>query len=359
MSKTFPIATAPPSVSDQPELKSLTREQLADWVTSTLGEPRYRSDQLFKWLHQHRARSLDAMTNLPKALRQRLASEARLGGLELDEVLTARDGTRKLLLRTVDGHRIESVLIPMEDRITQCVSSQVGCKIGCDFCLTARMPNRKNLSAGEIVDQVLWAADVLGEGDRVSNLVYMGMGEPLDNYEPVVTSIRLLLDEHGQNMSGRRITVSTSGLVPKIPQLGADVPVNLAVSLNASTDGQRDRLIPINRKWPIDALMKALHDFPLASRRRITVEYVMLRGVNDADDDARRLVRLLRGLRCKVNLIPFNPWPGSAYERPAEASVNQFGKILRDAHYTVTVRYSKGEDIGAACGQLDGAAAAP
>jgi 23S rRNA (adenine2503-C2)-methyltransferase len=242
----------------------------------------------------------------------------------------------------------------MENRITQCVSSQVGCKIGCDFCLTGRMTTRKNLSAGEIVDQIYWALDVLEPGERISNIVYMGMGEPLDNYEQVTNSIRILLDEGGQNFSGRRITVSTSGVIPKLVQLGKDVPINLAISLNATTNATRTKLIPINKVWNIETLIQALRDFPLAPRRRITVEYVLLKGVNDTSDDARRLVGLLRGIRCKVNLIPFNPWPGAPYGRPDEEAVNQFGKILRDGNYTVTVRYSKGEDIGAACGQLDG-----
>jgi len=348
----------------------MTRSELAEWVVETLGEKRFRAEQIFRWLHEKRARSFDAMTNLSKALRTTLEETARVGALALDEVKVAADGTRKLLFTTSTGHRIESVVIPMGDRVTLCVSSQVGCKIRCDFCLTGRMTVRQNLSAAEIVDQVYHAQENLesqpltlpdGEtpssGRRIANIVYMGMGEPLDNYDNVVRSLKNLLDEKGQNFSGRRITVSTSGIVPKIPRLGADVPVNLAVSLNASHDAQRDRLIPINRKWDIAALMKALHEFPLASRRRITVEYVLLDGVTDTVEDARRLIALLRGLRCKVNLIPFNPWPGAPYGRPAPEAVDTFGAMVRDAGYTVTIRYSKGDDIGAACGQLDGKAA--
>jgi 23S rRNA (adenine2503-C2)-methyltransferase len=340
--------------ADRVDIKSMTREDLCAWLTASYGEPAYRGEQLFAWLHRRRARDLEAMTNVSKELRARLLVDAEIGGLELLDVMQSSDGTRKLLLQTQDGHRIESVLIPMEDKITQCVSSQVGCRIGCDFCLTARMVERRNLSSSEIVDQVLWAAEVLGDGGEVGNIVYMGMGEPLDNYDAVVGSLRILMDDHGQNFSSRRITVSTSGVASRIARLGADVPVNLAVSLNATTDAQRDRLIPINRKWDIDALLAALHSFPLPRRRRITVEYVMLAGVNDHAEDARRLVSLLHGLRCKVNLIPFNPWPGAPYARPEDADVNAFGKILRDASLHVTVRYSKGEDIGAACGQLDG-----
>lgn len=327
---------------------------LEEWVVATMGEPRFRAKQIFRWLHQKRKRSFGDMRNVPKGLLERLTDTSEVRSLVLDDVRTAKDGTRKLLLRTADGHRIESVIIPMEDRITQCVSSQVGCKIGCDFCLTGRMSVRKNLTAGEIVDQIYWAQEIIDPGQRVANIVYMGMGEPLDNYEQVTNSIRILLDAEGQNFSGRRITVSTSGVVPKIGNLGRDVPINLAISLNATTDATRTKLIPINKVWNIETLLEGLRDFPLAPRRRITIEYVMLRGVNDTTADAYRLIPMLRGIRCKVNLIPFNPWPGAPYERPEEASVNAFGKILRDANYTVTVRYSKGEDIGAACGQLDG-----
>jgi len=362
MSTSQPLPTqpepAPDAASSRPDLKAMTREQLTDWVREELGESRFRGDQIFQWLHQKRARDVAGMTNLSKKLRARLERTARVGGLTLQDVRVARDGTRKLLFETAAGDRLESVLIPMEDRITQCVSSQIGCKIGCRFCLTARMPLRRNLSASEIVDQVLWAQQVLeedgGEHERVSNIVYMGMGEPLDNYDNVVASLRILMDEHGANFSSRRITVSTSGVVPKIARLGHDVPVNLAVSLNASYDAQRTGVIPINKVWDIEQLMGALRAFPLPPRRRITVEYVMLAGVNDTPDDARRLVGLLRGIRCKVNLIPFNPWPGAPYSRPSNDAVEAFGAILKDADYTVTIRYSKGEDIGAACGQLDG-----
>jgi 23S rRNA (adenine2503-C2)-methyltransferase len=345
-------AAKPPKPVD---FKALPKPALEAFVTETLGHPRFRADQVFSWLHQKRTRSFEDMRNVPKALKEAMASKGEVRSLELDEVRTSKDGTRKLLLRTQDGHRIESVIIPMEDRITQCVSSQVGCKIGCTFCLTGRMKTRKNLSAGEIVDQIYWALEVMKPSERITNIVYMGMGEPLDNYEQVTNSIRILLDQAGLNFSGRRITVSTSGMIPKMVQLGHDVPVNLAISLNATTDETRTRLIPINKVWNLEKVLQGLRDFPLASRRRITVEYVMLQGVNDTSDDARRLVKLLRGIRCKVNLIPFNPWPGAPYGRPDDADVNRFGAILRDAKYTVTVRYSKGDDIGAACGQLDGA----
>lgn len=344
----------------RPDLKALTRDGLRAWVGEHLGAQAFRGDQLFRWIHGRGARDFEAMTDLSRGLRARLGAEARLGGLDLEDVLRAADGTRKLLLRTADGHRVESVVIPMSDRVTQCISSQVGCKIGCDFCLTARMTRRANLTPGEIVDQVLWARETLEGDERVSNLVYMGMGEPLDNYDAVVASIRILMDDLGQNFAGRRMTVSTSGVAPKIARLGADVPVQLALSLNASCDEQRDRLIPINKVWNIATLLEALEAFPLPPRRRITVEYVLLAGVNDALADARRLRALLASLRrrIKVNLIPFNPWPGAPYARPEAEDVDAFGRLLRDAHFHVTVRYSKGDDIGAACGQLDGEARA-
>lgn len=352
-------AEPPITTSGTPDLKSLSRDALRAWMVDEAGVPAFRGDQVFRWLHAQRARDFDAMSDLPLAFRAHLTEHARIGGLALEDVRVAADGTRKLLLRTGDGHRIESVIIPMADgRLTQCVSSQVGCRIGCDFCLTARMPIRKNLAASEIVDQVLHAVSVVGEGERIGNLVYMGMGEPLDNYDPVVASIRILLDRQGLDFASRRITVSTSGVVARIADLGRDVPVNLAVSLNASHDVQRSRLMPLNKKWDIAKLMEALEAFPLPPRRRITVEYVLLRGVNDTPEDARRLITLLRPMRerVKVNLIPFNPWPGAPYDRPEARDVDRFGAALRDARYNVTIRYSKGDDIGAACGQLDGQA---
>jgi 23S rRNA (adenine2503-C2)-methyltransferase len=341
---------------DGTDLKSLTRAELRAWVAEHLGERSFRGDQIFSWLHNKRVRTFDEMTNVSATQRHRLQENCMIGGLELEEVLESSDGSRKLLLRTAAGDRIESVIIPMQDRITQCISSQIGCKIGCDFCLTARMPLRRNLTAAEIVDQVLWARHVLGPEGRIHNLVYMGMGEPLDNYDHVVRSIRILLDDKGQNFSSRRITVSTSGVAPKLETFGHDVPVNLAVSLNASHDEQRTKLIPINKVWDIKTLMSTLRRYPLQERRRITIEYVLLDGVNDTTDDAERLTKLLRGLRCKVNLIPFNPWPGAPYGRPSNERVEAFGRVVRDGGYHTTVRYSKGEDIGAACGQLDGLA---
>jgi 23S rRNA (adenine2503-C2)-methyltransferase len=291
---------------------------------------------------------------VPAAIRD--DGDFELGGLTRDGVLESTDGTRKMLLRRANGQRLESVLIPMgRGRITQCVSSQVGCKMGCDFCATAEMTERANLSAAEIVDQIYHARDVLApHGQEVTNLVYMGMGEPLDNFDHVVRSIRILLDQKGAAFGQRRITVSTVGLAPRIPKLGHAVPTNLAVSLNATTDAVRDTLMPVNKAFPIARLLEALKEFPLAPRKRIFVEYVMLGGVNDTNDDAKRLPELLADIPVKVNLIPFNPYPGSRYVSPADGRADYFRDYLLKKGIQTNIREPKGRDIQAACGMLDG-----
>jgi len=294
------------------------------------------------------------MSNVPKNLQS--SENARMGGLSLEKVMHSRDGTRKMILRRASGERIESVIIPMgADRFTQCVSSQVGCKMACAFCATARMPVRKNLDASEIVDQVYHARDVMeADGKSVNNLVYMGMGEPLDNFDNVVRSLNVLLDQKGAAFGSRRITVSTVGLAKRIHSFGEAVPVNLAVSLNATTNEQRAKLMPVNRAFPIERLMETLRNYPLSPRRRIYVEYVMLGGVNDTDADAARLPKLLEGVRAKINLIPFNPWPGSEFKSPANERVTYFLDKLMKAGIQTNVRQPKGRDIEAACGMLDG-----
>jgi 23S rRNA (adenine2503-C2)-methyltransferase len=329
-----------------------TRAELRALVVE-LGHPAYHGDQVFQWIHAKNTADPLAMSNLPKALRSALSEQPR-EALVLDEVLYASDGTRKLLLRTADNHRIESVLIPMGEWFTQCVSSQVGCRLGCDFCLTAKMGLLRHLGAHEIVDQIHLGATVPLDGQKVRNIVFMGMGEPLDNFEEVVRACQILTDERGLDWSGRRITVSTVGLVPKIPELGGAVPVNLAVSLNASCDEQRAEIMPVNRRYPMAELRQALLDFPLPPRRRITIEYVMLGGFNDTPQDALRLVKFLQGLRVKVNLIPWNPFTGSKWTRPSEPTLRVFQERLVRAGIPASIRYSKGVDIGAACGQLDG-----
>lgn len=337
-----------------PDLKSLSYVELEALFVSW-GEKRFRADQVFRALHAQRVRDLAGVTTLSKALRARLASDARVGALQVTDTLRSEDGSIKLVL-DAGGAAVETVIIPADDgRVTQCVSSQVGCKIGCTFCMTATMPLRRNLTPAEIVDQVYLARDLLEErGQRLSNLVFMGMGEPLDNLDGVARACELLTDERGQGFPARRITVSTSGVVPRMAALGERVAVNLAISLNATTDEVRDRIMPINRRWPISSIVEAVRSYPLERRRRVTFEYVLLAGVNDSLEDAARLVELVRGLPVKVNLIPFNPWPGAPYARPAEPTIDAFCRLLANADVSVTVRRSRGRDIGAACGQLDG-----
>lgn len=335
-------------------LKNLSEDDLRRWIVE-LGAQPFRANQIFQWIHRHHATEVSEMTNISQAFRAQLQELVSIPRLELTSVLQSSDGTQKLLLRTDDGKMLETVLIPMPSGVTQCVSSQIGCHIGCPYCLTGKMPERRNLEVYEILDQVYLAASLLSDKEAAQrNLVFMGMGEPLHNYRNLVTSLHILLSQRGANFSSRRITVSTSGLLPKIAQLGEDVPVNLAISLNGATNATRDRMVPINRKYPIEQLIATLKAYPLAPRRRITIEYVMCKGVTDSLEDAQRLVRLLRELRVKINLIPFNPYPGAEFETPDDQQVTAFQAVLTQAGYQVNVRMHKGRDIGAACGQLDG-----
>jgi 23S rRNA (adenine2503-C2)-methyltransferase len=326
-------------------------------LAQQLGEPAYRGEQIWRWVHGAGVTSFEAMSNLSRALRERLAEAADLGTLEVAEVQTSRDGTRKLRLRTRDGRNIESVLIPDGDKMTQCISSQVGCAIDCQFCATAKLGLLRNLSAGEIADQVYRGRALLAEaepGRRITNLVYMGMGEPLHNYENVIRSLQLVTHELGANLSQRRITVSTAGLVPGIDKLGRETRArpNLAISLNAADDDTRAAIMPINRKWNIERLLAAVRAYPLEHRRRITFEYVLLAGVNDRLEDADRLVALLRGLPCKVNLIPWNPHPEAPYQRPAPEVIEAFQNRVKALGLPAYLRTPRGDDIDAACGQL-------
>ncbi len=339
------------------DLRAMGEPELAALVAE-LGEPAYRAQQIFRWVHQRAVRSIDEMTDLPKALRERLTARAHVSALSIVRVERSRDGTCKYAFRTARGDIIESVFIPdasAPGRNTLCISSQVGCAIDCKFCLTASLGLIRNLNAGEIAEQVARVKEDLKSGEggpRISNVVMMGMGEPLQNYNAVVGSLRIMMSERGHQLSPRRITVSTAGLVPRIPRLGEDVPVNLAVSLNATTDEVRDRIMPINKKWNIEALLGACRAFPLPKRRRITFEYVLLAGLNDTDDDARRLVKLLRPLRSKVNLIPFNEHPYSPFARPSDERIARFQEIVTAGGLTAMVRTPRGDDISAACGQL-------
>ena len=358
----------------RPDLRSLGISELAALV-ERLGQRPYRARQLYGWLHRKGASSLEAMTDLPAAFRQRLAKETRLSTLAIDAVQESVDGTRKYRMRTQDGKFIESVYMPDQAgpesfdpeadeeeplarvRRTLCVSTQVGCAMGCGFCMTATMGLVRNLTAGEIVDQVYRVNDDLRRlgirGERpLTNLVYMGMGEPLRNYAQVMRSLELLLSEEGANFSHRHITVSTSGLVPNIVRFGEESQVKLAVSLNATTDEQRASLMPVDKKWNIADLLDAVRKFPSRQGRRVTFEYVMLRGVNDSDEDAGRLAALLRGMPVKVNLIPYNENPGLGFGDPGAERVAAFRKALGARGITAMVRKNRGRDIAAACGQL-------
>ncbi|MBI4402453.1 MAG: 23S rRNA (adenine(2503)-C(2))-methyltransferase RlmN [Nitrospirae bacterium] len=318
-----------------------------------LGWPRYRAQQIFRWLHRRRVSDLAQMTDLSKTERARLRAIARIERITECQVFRSADGTRKFLGRLEDGLTVESVLIPDAGRLTLCLSTQVGCTLDCGFCLTGRMGLKRNLKAHEIVDQVLMVQDRLEAMEKVTNLVLMGMGEPLANLDAVSDAIiRLTNTSWGLGIPARRITLSTAGLASRLQDVAA-LGINLAISLNATTNAQRDRLMPaVNRLHPLNDLLAACRHYPLPPRQRLTFEYVLLAGVNDTEQDARRLTKLLNGLRCKVNLIPFNEFPGSPFRRPDEASVLRFQSVVRRAGLDVFIRKSKGRDVLGACGQL-------
>jgi len=334
-------------------LVGLLPSELED-LAVTLGASRYRGRQLATWIYRKAAVDLEAMTDLPKDFRARLAETHEVALPEIERATPSQDGSRKLVFRLADERRVSAVLMPDDGRITLCLSTQVGCGYGCTFCLTGTMGLDRNLTAAEIVGQLLAANALLDDEGRVSHIVFMGMGEPLANYASLVTALRVMTDARlGIGYPPRRITVSTVGLVAGIDRLGReDLKVNLAISLHAASDEVRARLMPINRAWNLEALMAAVRRYPLTSRQRVFFEYVMLEDVNDSAEDARRLARLLRGVPAKVNLIPFNDWPGAAFHRPPLPRILAFQGVLLDAGVTTTVRWSKGEDIGAACGQL-------
>ncbi len=351
------------------DILDLSVAELKDWLVG-MGHKPFRAKQIFKWLHQKRVTSFEDMSDLPKGLREKLAQKAAIHSPQVELKQLSRDGTRKYRLRTHDGHSVEAVYIPDASgpgKNALCISSQVGCAMGCTFCATAAMKLQRNLSAGEIVGQYYQVSeDLVADGitgpERpkglplrpITNIVYMGMGEPLHNYENVKKSIEFFLSTEGQELSSRRITVSTSGLVTPLKKLGEETDVHVAISLNSSDDKTRDDVMPVNRKWDLETLMQACRDFPLDKRRRITFEYVLLAGVNDSDDDARRVVKLLSGLQAKVNLIPFNAHPLSNFEKPSNNRVHAFQRILTSAGLSVFIRKTRGDDIDAACGMLGG-----
>lgn len=336
----------------QTDILNLTLDELSFWLGKKGFKP-YRAKQIFKWIYSNQADEFDIMTDLAKDLRSILADRFVIGRLSVADMAKSADGSIKYLFQLLDGQYIETVLIPEKNHYTLCISSQVGCAQGCKFCQTALGGLIRNLSRGEIIAQVRDAVNMMADPSRLTNIVVMGMGEPLANYENVVSAVNTLIDsDYGLNYSSRRVTISTAGIVPKIADLGRDVPVNLAVSLNAADDETRDMLMPVNRKYPIDRLMEACRQYPLPHRRRITFEYILIKDVNDTTEDAKRLAKLLRSIRAKINLIPFNAHPGSDFKRPDESVILKFQDILLNSNYTAIIRKSKGEDIMAACGQL-------
>ena len=330
-------------------LKSLSKEDIFLFIEK-IGLPRYRAEQLLSWMYKRHASEIDAITEFSKDLRSHLNGIAFISNLKLVERLQSSDGTEKFLFSLEDGNTIESVLIPDEDRFTLCVSSQAGCAIGCQFCLTGKSGLVRSLKSYEIVDQII-AVNRIISPEKVTNIVFMGMGEPLMNFDNVVESLWRIIQFIG--ISKRKITVSTAGIVPKMLLLPLKAPdINLAVSLNAADNETRNRLMPINKKYAIESLISACKKYPLQSGRRITFEYVMIDGINDSPDDAHRLTKLLKGVQCKINLIPFNPHSESDFKRPTEKRVLEFQKILLNKNIRALIRESRGQDILAACGQL-------
>jgi 23S rRNA (adenine2503-C2)-methyltransferase len=373
------MTTVPPGLSSEPlqiteptprrgrndlrrNLVGLARDDLKATLAEAGLEP-FRAQQIWQWIYWHGLTDFDRMSNIAKKTRDRLAE---LFVIERPQIVTEQrstDGTRKWLLRFPDGNEAETVNIPEEDRGSVCVSSQVGCTLTCSFCHTGTQPLVRNLTPDEIVGQFMVARDSYGEWPTptletrmLSNIVMMGMGEPLYNFDNVVTALKIVMDDQGIALSRRRITLSTSGVVPMIGKVGEALDVNLAVSLHAVNDDVRDTLVPINRKWPIAELLKACADYPGArNSRRITFEYAMLKGVNDSDADARELVRILKPIPAKVNLIPFNPWPGAPYECSSNNRIHRFAEIVNDGGLSAPVRTPRGRDNHAACGQLKSA----
>jgi 23S rRNA (adenine2503-C2)-methyltransferase len=344
-----------------PNLRGVPYDVLAAWLDER-GEKPYRQKQVFSWVHRPVA-SFDEMTDIKKGLREALAASFDLSLPTMQERQVSPDGTRKYLFVSPDGGAYEAVYIP-EVAIgsatnTLCVSSQTGCAVGCTFCFTASLRKNRNLTTAEIIGQVhAVMRDVaeLGDKAKISNIVYMGMGEPLLNYDNVVESVRLLVDERGMWFATRRVTVSTSGIVPNIARLGQDTDVQLALSLHAASDEIRSQIVPINKKWGVEALVKALREYPLKPRRRFTIEYVVLGGVNDSLEEAHKTGRLLRGIPCKINLLPLNPHERTVHKAPSDAQTRAFQEVLRGYGFNVFIRTPRGQEISAACGQLGGLA---
>jgi 23S rRNA (adenine2503-C2)-methyltransferase len=338
-----------------------SREELTESITK-LGMPSYRAQQIWAWLYRFGVRDFSLMTDLSKKDREKLSEHFEIKLPVFSQAQCSTDGTQKWLLKFSDNQEAETVHIPEETRGTLCVSSQIGCTLTCKFCHTGTQTLVRNLEAFEIVGQIMLARDVFGEwptpqeGRHISNIVMMGMGEPLYNYDNVAKALKIIMDHQGISISRRRITLSTSGVVPMIRRCGAELGVNLAVSLHAVNNEIRNVIVPLNKKYPIEELLQACRDYPgLSNARRVTFEYVMLKGVNDSDADARELIKIIKGIPAKINLIPFNPWPGAPYECSSWNRIEAFGRIVNRAGYASPIRKTRGEDILAACGQLKSA----
>jgi 23S rRNA (adenine2503-C2)-methyltransferase len=350
--QTHPTHYPTPAAPEPRDIRELMLDELEQFVVAA-GERAFRAHQVMGWLWRRGATDFDAMSDLPAEFREYLKKHFKINPIPNAAVARSADRTRKLLVALVDGEAIETVIIPAGERVTLCLSSQCGCAMACEFCATARMGLHRNLSAAEIVSQVAAARRALAPGEELTNYVFMGMGEPLANYPRLARALRIMTSAWGMGISPRRITVSSVGLVPAMERLLTEFPsINLAVSLHATADETRDRLAPINRRYPLAALIETCRRLPIKRRDRITFEYVMLAGVNDGPDDARRLVRMLGPLRAKVNLIFFNRFAGASFTPSPRAAVEGFQAILRQGNLTATVRESRGGDIAAACGQL-------
>jgi len=338
--------------TEKTDLRNLSPQELKDFITS-FGKERYRSVQILRWLYQRGVHSIDEMTNLSKTFRQKLNEVGFISTLDPLHVEQAKDGTKKFLFQLKDGNRIEAVLIPDKSRLTLCVSTQVGCAFGCRFCLTGKMGWKRDLTISEILNQILAARETLKERTSITNIVLMGMGEPLANYSNTLHAIELMINPDAFKFSSRRVTLSTVGLLPELERLAKErIFFRLAISLNAANEETRSHLMPINRRYPLRKLLEACRHFPLRPRTRITFEYVLVDGINDSPQDAKKLLKILRGIPSKINLIPLNEAPGIPFKRPLEKKVREFQEILMKGNLTAIVRASKGADISAACGQL-------
>jgi 23S rRNA (adenine2503-C2)-methyltransferase len=336
------------------DLKNLSPSEMETFIAAH-GKERYRTTQILRWLYKDGVHSIDEMTNLPKRFRHVMDQVSRISSLNTRRVEQAKDGTKKFLFELADGNCIESVLIPDKTRLTLCLSTQVGCALGCRFCLTGKKGLIRNLTVPEILNQILAVRETLPETTSLTNIVLMGMGEPLANYENVLKAVRLMTNPEAFKFSSRRVTLSTAGLLPELEALAQEkVSFRLAISLNATDEETRTQVMPINRRYPLRKLLEVCRHFPLRPRARITFEYVMLEGINDSPQDARRLIKQLRGIPSKINLIPLNEAPGIPFTRPSEEKVRQFQEILMTGGLSAIVRSSKGADISAACGQLQG-----